>query len=203
MTPRAVLNLAGNFRENRMRIPGTALLRSKGAPWAGGSLLLVLTAAALFFSTGSSPTAPSAAPQAGADDITFGSKSAQVVLVEYSDFQCEVCAALLHDSRPPAGPARGFGSVRLQVLPPGVPSERHGLQRRRRMPPICRASSGRCTICCMRTKGNGRMLQILTLTSKGMLPTLASTHPSFAMTTKLLQRRSLSRNRSPMVIQPE
>ena len=79
--------------EERVRTPSHALLTWRGAPWAGGSLLLALTAVALFFYTGSAPTAPSTAPQAGADDITFGPKSAHVVLVEYSDFQCEVCAA--------------------------------------------------------------------------------------------------------------
>jgi protein-disulfide isomerase len=46
----------------------------------------------LLVATGTASTAPSAAQHAGADDITYGAKDARVVFVEYSDFQCEVCA---------------------------------------------------------------------------------------------------------------
>jgi protein-disulfide isomerase len=78
--------------KDKMRIPGRSLLAWQGAPWAGGSLLLVLTAVVLLVATGTASTAPSAAQHAGADDITYGAKDARVVFVEYSDFQCEVCA---------------------------------------------------------------------------------------------------------------
>ena len=73
-------------------MPGRTFLRSKSVVWAGGSLLLLLSAAALYVMTGAASSEPSRARQAGAGDIAFGPEHARLVVIEYSDFQCEFCA---------------------------------------------------------------------------------------------------------------
>ncbi len=64
----------------------------KGGPWAIGTLLLVIVVIVLNVVTSSASSRPSNAPGVDASDITWGSATAEVVLVEYSDFQCEYCA---------------------------------------------------------------------------------------------------------------
>ncbi len=75
-----------------MRTPVRGLLAARIAPWAGGSLLLALAVVAIYFFTGAAASQPSKAPQAGADDITYGPKDAKVAVIEYSDFECPFCA---------------------------------------------------------------------------------------------------------------
>ena len=77
-----------------MRRPGRSLLTWQAALWAGGSLVLILGALAIVFFTGgpSTATATAALPQVTATDITYGPEGAPVVVMEYSDFQCEACA---------------------------------------------------------------------------------------------------------------
>ena len=58
-----------------MRTPVRGLLAARIAPWAGGSLLLALAVVAIYFFTGAAASQPSKAPQAGADDITYGPKA--------------------------------------------------------------------------------------------------------------------------------
>ena len=77
-----------------MRTLGRSLLTWQAAVWAGGSLVLILGALAIVFFTGgpSTATASASLPQVSATDITYGPGGARVVVVEYSDFQCEACA---------------------------------------------------------------------------------------------------------------
>jgi len=75
-----------------VQTPGNQLLASKGAPWVGGSLLLLLAVAALYLFTGAAASEPSRTPPPGADDISYGPANAQLSVVEYSDFQCPFCA---------------------------------------------------------------------------------------------------------------
>ena len=65
---------------------------SKGIPWVGGSLLLLLAVAALYLFTGAAASEPSRTPPPGPDDISFGPADAALSVVEYSDFQCPFCA---------------------------------------------------------------------------------------------------------------
>src|SRR5665647_1876208 len=74
--------------EGRLRRLVRSLLAWPGAPWTGGSLVLILGALALVLFTGGSPTGATTVPQEYATDITYGPKGARVVLVEYADFQC-------------------------------------------------------------------------------------------------------------------
>jgi protein-disulfide isomerase len=57
-----------------------------------GSLALLLATAILFVFTATALTGSSTAQPASAEDMSYGSKSAQVVVIEYSDFQCSICA---------------------------------------------------------------------------------------------------------------
>ena len=73
-----------------------SLLTWQAAVWAGGTAVLLVGALAIVFMTGSPSVATAAAtlPEVSATDITSGPKGARVVVVEYSDFQCEACAEL-------------------------------------------------------------------------------------------------------------
>ena len=73
-------------------MPGRTLLASRGTPWVGGSLLLLLAAVALYMVTGAASSEPSRAQQPSARDITYGPEQAPLVVIEYSDFQCQFCA---------------------------------------------------------------------------------------------------------------
>ena len=75
-----------------MHAPGKHLLAAKGAPWVGGSLLLLLAALALYLFTGAAASEPARTPPPGPDDISFGPAGAPLSVVEYSDFQCPFCA---------------------------------------------------------------------------------------------------------------
>jgi protein-disulfide isomerase len=71
---------------------GRSLLTWQAAVWAGGTLLLILAALALFVFTGKPSTETVTVPGATASDITFGPEGARVMVLEYADFQCEACA---------------------------------------------------------------------------------------------------------------
>ncbi len=62
--------------------------------WTGGTLALALGALALVVFTGASQTGSASVTVApvGVADITAGPASAQVVLIEYTDYECEACA---------------------------------------------------------------------------------------------------------------
>jgi protein-disulfide isomerase len=75
-----------------VQTPGNHLLASKGVPWVGGSLLLLLAVAALYLFTGAAASELSRTPPPGADDISYGRADAPPSVVEYSDFQCPFCA---------------------------------------------------------------------------------------------------------------
>lgn len=68
----------------------------KAAIWGGAALILIASVwglVALSNSTSNSSSQTITAPPISKDDITEGSPSAKVSLVEYSDFQCPACAA--------------------------------------------------------------------------------------------------------------
>lgn len=71
---------------------GTSVFARKSVPWAAGSLLLLLSAVALYFFTGAAASEPSRAEQPSAGDITYGPADPQAVVIEYSDFECPFCA---------------------------------------------------------------------------------------------------------------
>ena len=75
-----------------MRTPGNHLLAAKGAPWVGGSLLLVVAVAAIALFTGAAASEPARTPPPGPDDISYGPTDAPLAVIEYSDFQCPFCA---------------------------------------------------------------------------------------------------------------
>lgn len=75
-----------------MTMPGSTSVAAKTIPWAAGSLLLLISAVALYFFTGAAASEPSRAQQPGTGDITYGPADAQTVVMEYSDFQCPFCA---------------------------------------------------------------------------------------------------------------
>ena len=68
------------------------LVASRGAPWVGGTLLLLIAAVGLYFCTGATASVESKAPKAAAGDITYGPANAKLTVIEYSDFQCPFCA---------------------------------------------------------------------------------------------------------------
>jgi protein-disulfide isomerase len=72
--------------------PGRHLLAMKGAPWVGGSLLLLLAVAGLYLFTGAAASETARTPPPTADDISFGPAEAPLTVIEYSDFQCPFCA---------------------------------------------------------------------------------------------------------------
>lgn len=65
--------------------------------WWGVGLLVLALAVWFIWAVVNIPSTPTAstltAPGPKADDITFGNKSAKVVLTEYADFQCPGCGA--------------------------------------------------------------------------------------------------------------
>lgn len=81
-----------NNAEKRLHRLGRSLLTWKGAPWTGGSLILILGALALFFFTGGPSIETTTIQPVNETDITYGPKGARVVVVEYADFQCAACA---------------------------------------------------------------------------------------------------------------
>lgn len=71
-------------------------LFKKAAIWIGAALILTASVwglVALSNSTSDSKPDVITAPPISKDDITIGSSSAKLSLVEYSDFQCPACAA--------------------------------------------------------------------------------------------------------------
>jgi protein-disulfide isomerase len=79
------------FRD-RVRKQGKTSFIRQGAPWAAGSLMLVLAAAVLYVFTGAAASEPSHAQPVGAGDITYGPSDASLTVIEYSDFECPFCA---------------------------------------------------------------------------------------------------------------
>jgi protein-disulfide isomerase len=61
-------------------------------PWVGGTILLILTAVALYTLAAPAASTPSTAREPSSADIAYGPDDAPVVVVEYSDFQCSFCA---------------------------------------------------------------------------------------------------------------
>lgn len=73
-----------------------ALRSWKGTPWISGTLLLVVGALAVYFLAGStSPGATSVTASVSQEygaDVRTGPDEAEVVFVEYADFECSACA---------------------------------------------------------------------------------------------------------------
>jgi protein-disulfide isomerase len=75
-----------------VRTSGNHLIAAKGAPWVGGSLLLVVAVAAIALFTGAAASEPARTPPPGPEDISYGPADAPLAVIEYSDFQCPFCA---------------------------------------------------------------------------------------------------------------
>ncbi len=75
-----------------MRRLATSVWRWRGTPWIGGTIILVAGALAVFLFTGNPATEAATVDQEYEADISSGPPDADVVLVEYADFQCGACA---------------------------------------------------------------------------------------------------------------
>ncbi len=108
-----------------MHEPHRSLITWKGVPWAIGTVFLIVASLALYFSTGTAASQPSKAERPGATDIAYGPESAQIVLVEYSDFQCDFCA----DYAEMLGPLRAKykDQVRFVFRFFPLPNHEHGM----------------------------------------------------------------------------
>lgn len=71
---------------------GRALGAEGSFPWVIGTLLLLVAGVALYLFTGAAASEPSLAQAPSRSDITYGPASPRLVVIEYSDFQCEFCA---------------------------------------------------------------------------------------------------------------
>jgi protein-disulfide isomerase len=91
--------------EEQLRSFADSVIGWRGAPWIGGTLVLLLGALAVFFFTenGSASEAAYAsspsqvfvgAAEARASDISYGAPNPESVIIEYSDFECGACARL-------------------------------------------------------------------------------------------------------------
>jgi protein-disulfide isomerase len=64
----------------------------RAAPWIAGTVMLVVASAALYGFTGAAASEPSRSQPASSGDITYGPENPQLVVMEYSDFECPFCA---------------------------------------------------------------------------------------------------------------
>jgi protein-disulfide isomerase len=89
----------------------------------------------------------------GDQDPYTGAENPLVTIVEFSDFQCPFCSKfgdMLHEVVKDPAYANDLRIVFKQFpLPMHKDAQ---MAPRRRWPPTSRASSGRCTTCCSRTR---------------------------------------------------